>query len=310
MIVPVYWGTRYTSTTTQHLIKQVTCEKCGCPFAYELVRQAAGMGSSAYNVGNQGAQQRAQQRAQATLNAMLANDEDPVPCPRCGWFQQSMVRKNSRFTWLWTPWGGGMNIDPNRDYPQRRGRFPGMPIERDLSPGADPQPLIPMPDVEPNGIVTPRLLRDPLPSCCCQCLAPATLRVDIGNNVDVLMCADCHRKNRRSRLLLVAGTILVPALLVDLLFFLLELASGEWHGNPLLLVGTPIFGLIPGGFLGLLFAGIVWIAYGQRHCHPALFAGRDAGRMTMRLRFHNAAYVQQLREHIAATRLPPLAPPD
>jgi hypothetical protein len=89
MIVPVYWGTRYTSTTTQRLPKQVTCEKCGCPFAYELVRQAAGIGSSAYNVDNRGAQQRAQQRAQATLNAMLANDEDPVPAPAAAGFSKA-----------------------------------------------------------------------------------------------------------------------------------------------------------------------------------------------------------------------------
>lgn len=312
MIVPVYWGTHYTSTATQRLRKNVTCEKCGCPFAYELVRQAAGTGRSVYNLDNQGAHQRAQHQATSTIHAMLANDEDPVPCPRCGWFQKSMVQKNSRVQWDWTPWGAGANIDPNRDFPQHRGRFPGMPVAHDLSSDADPHPTFPLPDLEPDNTVTLRLLRDAVPDCCCQCLGPADARVKVGGKLYLPLCMRCHHKLLGARLLLIAATAGSVVLFLGLALFLLiwftPSHDGKIHHSSEDLVGIVVLALVPAVALGFGTAVIAWLAYGYRFRAPVRLAGLDYARLSARLRFRNPDYLQKLREHIASTPLAPLAP--
>jgi hypothetical protein len=62
----------------------VVCEKCGCPFYYELVRVGTGSSSSA---------RAAQEISNQDLQTQLAEDSDPVACPKCNWINEDMVQK-------------------------------------------------------------------------------------------------------------------------------------------------------------------------------------------------------------------------
>jgi hypothetical protein len=83
----------YTSTTRGRVPKFVDCEECGQKYVYFLERSASGEGTSFLFLENAEAQQRAEETAKADLTAELARGVDPVPCPRCGWFQKSMVKR-------------------------------------------------------------------------------------------------------------------------------------------------------------------------------------------------------------------------
>src|SRR5438874_2630964 len=97
-----YFGKEFTAAATGSIVRDVTCEKCGCAYHYRLVRRGEGHGHSPYHLNNRGAERRAHDRAQRRLAKMLARDVDPVPCPDCGWIQQEMVHevRRRRLRWL------------------------------------------------------------------------------------------------------------------------------------------------------------------------------------------------------------------
>jgi hypothetical protein len=78
-------------TTRGRAFKTVTCESCRAEFVYLLIRHGAGFAASAMFYDRAGAKERAAAQAEAELRRALAREQDPVPCPGCGWYQQSMV---------------------------------------------------------------------------------------------------------------------------------------------------------------------------------------------------------------------------
>jgi hypothetical protein len=71
--------------------KAVVCENCDTEYLYQITREALGSSVSWLYLDQQGAQERATRRANAALRRMLEQGQDPVPCPACGWYQQSMI---------------------------------------------------------------------------------------------------------------------------------------------------------------------------------------------------------------------------
>jgi hypothetical protein len=86
----------YKSTISGTVVRRVTCEKCACAYAYELVRAASGGATSIYMLNNAGAEYRARTRANKKLRRALERGVEPVPCPDCGWFQAEMVQEARR----------------------------------------------------------------------------------------------------------------------------------------------------------------------------------------------------------------------
>lgn len=70
--------------------RSVTCEHCQGEYVYVLTREGAGFASGLLGF-DENAPIYAARQANAELRRSLARDQDPVPCPSCGWYQRSMV---------------------------------------------------------------------------------------------------------------------------------------------------------------------------------------------------------------------------
>ena len=81
--------------------KYVCCEHCGTDFAYTMIRHAEGHGTSYYFLDEAGAEERANRRAESKVQSALANEVEPVECPKCGRFQADMVQEARRRRWSW-----------------------------------------------------------------------------------------------------------------------------------------------------------------------------------------------------------------
>jgi hypothetical protein len=92
MLIPVFW-TKYTATTHGSAVKFVTCEGCSTEYVYVLEREGSGVGTSVYLLNEDGAANHAVSAADETLQSILENDFDPVPCPVCGHYQRYMFPK-------------------------------------------------------------------------------------------------------------------------------------------------------------------------------------------------------------------------
>jgi hypothetical protein len=92
----VYVWKKYRANISGAVVRRVTCEKCSCAYAYEMVRSARGAGTSAYLLNNAGAEDRARTQANKRLRRELQRGIDPVGCPDCGWYQADMVREARR----------------------------------------------------------------------------------------------------------------------------------------------------------------------------------------------------------------------
>jgi len=99
-MIPVFW-TKYTATTHGSALKVVPCENCSTEYVYVLEREGSGVGTSVYSLNNEGAASHAQAAAQDTLQSVLENDFDPVPCPACGHYQRYMFPKLLDTKWMW-----------------------------------------------------------------------------------------------------------------------------------------------------------------------------------------------------------------
>lgn len=89
MSIPV--GSVITANVAGSAIDEVTCEKCGTHFYYELTRVGTGKGSAVLFLGQRAAADRAAQAAQQDLYARLRTQADLVPCPKCNWVNRYMV---------------------------------------------------------------------------------------------------------------------------------------------------------------------------------------------------------------------------
>jgi len=90
--IPVFW-TKYTATVRARNLKVVPCENCSTEYLYILEREGSGIGTSVYALNDAGAADHAKAAADDTLQSVLENDFDPVPCPVCGHYQRYMFPK-------------------------------------------------------------------------------------------------------------------------------------------------------------------------------------------------------------------------
>jgi hypothetical protein len=100
--IVVFW-TNYTATVLGHVLKLVPCEHCQTEYVYVLEREGVGAGTSVYGLYSETAQDNAETGAHEVLEQYLANDFDPVPCPKCGHYQRFMFPKLMETRSLWVP---------------------------------------------------------------------------------------------------------------------------------------------------------------------------------------------------------------
>ncbi len=98
-----YLAKMFTSVVVGRRTKQVTCEKCGTPFLYELTRTATGTGEAPYFLGQASAKASAQASAQWYLDRRLAHEVELVPCPKCGWVNADMVKTYRKRKYRYLP---------------------------------------------------------------------------------------------------------------------------------------------------------------------------------------------------------------
>jgi hypothetical protein len=83
-------------------IKDVVCEKCSTRFHYELVRTGTGAAMAIF--GEAKSTQAAQREADRHLSQRLEKDEELVPCPACGWINETMIKAYRRRRYRRLPW--------------------------------------------------------------------------------------------------------------------------------------------------------------------------------------------------------------
>src|SRR5690242_15731697 len=100
----VYVSRTFTTTVVGRRWEKVTCEKCQAEFHYELVRIGVGSSSAPYYIGQDSARQRASGTAQRNLDKRLAREAELVPCPKCRWVNQDLIRRYRRSLYRAGPW--------------------------------------------------------------------------------------------------------------------------------------------------------------------------------------------------------------
>jgi hypothetical protein len=108
----VPYALTYYVRETGRLPRVVRCEQCDREYVYFLKRAGEGEGTSLLFLENAEAKERAARKARAELEAALAVGVDPVPCPRCGWYQAHMVpeARSRRHPSLWYVAGLGLMV--------------------------------------------------------------------------------------------------------------------------------------------------------------------------------------------------------
>lgn len=82
---------RCESSTAGTRLVNVSCDQCGCAYCYELARVGTGATSTLYGIGQERATRKAEFLAQQDLARRLEEEDELVPCPKCGWINESMV---------------------------------------------------------------------------------------------------------------------------------------------------------------------------------------------------------------------------
>jgi hypothetical protein len=105
----IFWRS-YQATVSQSVWKAVRCEQCSTEFVYKMICQAESTGASLYALDDQGAKARASRRAREQVQAGLASECAPVPCPQCGWYQRHMIPRARTLYKRWMVKAGGVMI--------------------------------------------------------------------------------------------------------------------------------------------------------------------------------------------------------
>lgn len=92
----------YSATIDGRAVKPVLCDHCDCTFVYSIERRGKGSAEVGMLANDDEARQAAAEFAAQRLEESLKFEVDPVPCPRCGRFQEDMVRAmvERRYRWL------------------------------------------------------------------------------------------------------------------------------------------------------------------------------------------------------------------
>ena len=91
MFIPIPLGETLRCSATATIPKFVLCENCGIEYVYLSTRSGTGEGTNALWMTGAEADQQARAQAQSSLQEALKNAIDPIPCPKCGSYQSSMV---------------------------------------------------------------------------------------------------------------------------------------------------------------------------------------------------------------------------
>jgi hypothetical protein len=81
--------TLYTATAEGSVVKDVTCERCGHTYSYDMSRIVNGFEKVPFSSAR--GPEKASKKAQANLARALETEHDDVPCPECGWHQPAHV---------------------------------------------------------------------------------------------------------------------------------------------------------------------------------------------------------------------------
>jgi len=99
MVIP--YAKTYTASKQGVALRKVTCETCGTQFVYALQRVAMSESTSWFFLDNQGAKERVAENVDRELSKALTSEVDPVPCPKCGLYQSSMIPVIRRGLYWW-----------------------------------------------------------------------------------------------------------------------------------------------------------------------------------------------------------------
>jgi len=91
-MMPFYFGKHIESAHVGRRIASVTCDKCGCQYFYELARIGSGSGTAPYGIGAAAVTRSAEEQSQRDLQERLAAEAELVPCPKCHWISEDLVR--------------------------------------------------------------------------------------------------------------------------------------------------------------------------------------------------------------------------
>ncbi len=99
-----YWQKRMLAEYFGETTVRIECNNCGCEYFYELRRVGAGSEVAPYSVGGTRASRSAVAQSERDLSRRLASEAELVPCPRCNWINQDLVRgyRSGRFQKLTT----------------------------------------------------------------------------------------------------------------------------------------------------------------------------------------------------------------
>jgi hypothetical protein len=91
----VYWFVSKNVKVGGSTVVATRCQQCAERYRYRLKRTAWGQSPN---------KAMAREAARERLRLLLRRQIDPVPCPRCGWFQEEMISllRGRRLRWLRT----------------------------------------------------------------------------------------------------------------------------------------------------------------------------------------------------------------
>jgi hypothetical protein len=88
----IYHGKRFTFTRAGSSLVDVECDRCGCQYCYELARVGSGSSTSHYWIGQSSAKTASAEHADQDLRNRLVREAELVPCPKCRWISEDLVR--------------------------------------------------------------------------------------------------------------------------------------------------------------------------------------------------------------------------
>ncbi len=93
------YGTKYTVTVSGSIWKPVTCENCGCEYAYQIKHQTNGSATNVLWLNKDGAIRNAENNANHNLKSYLKNTVRNYHCPNCGFYQTDMIHRMKNSVW-------------------------------------------------------------------------------------------------------------------------------------------------------------------------------------------------------------------
>jgi len=93
MLIPIPIGEKITVVVEGSVWKFVCCANCREKYAYLVKLKAVGSDDNLLFLDSKGCTNRAHSQAEENLASIRRNIVLPVPCPRCGFYQDDMVQR-------------------------------------------------------------------------------------------------------------------------------------------------------------------------------------------------------------------------